>query len=87
MAKYWCGLSTRPVVDTTNLLGDLNTPEALSMQFDLFSEAITILKNERELLPLRALDSIRIASVVIGDRKVQCVSGKPPEIRARGCIC
>ena len=69
MAKYWCGLSTRPLVDTTNLLGDLNTPEALSMQFDLFSEAITILKNERELLPLRALDSIRIASVVIGDRK------------------
>jgi beta-glucosidase-like glycosyl hydrolase/CubicO group peptidase (beta-lactamase class C family) len=69
MAKYWCGLAQRPEVDTANLMQDLQSPEALALQFDLFSEAVTVLKNDRELLPLHGLDSLRIASVVVGDRK------------------
>lgn len=69
MAKYWCGLGQPHFVDTTNLISDLRSPEALSLQHELYRDAITVLKNDQGLLPLRGLDSIRIASVVVGDTK------------------
>ena len=69
MVKYWAGLSHFQKIDTTNLIADLNSPEALALQHDLYEQAITTLSNKDSILPFHSRDSLRIASVVIGDKK------------------
>ncbi|HNQ61261.1 MAG TPA: glycoside hydrolase family 3 N-terminal domain-containing protein [Bacteroidia bacterium] len=69
MAKYWAGLSKTPQIDTTNLLADLNTPDAVFLQRKMYEKSITTLTNKSSILPLKDLESMRIASIVIGDDK------------------
>ena len=68
MTKYWCGLNEYKPIDTTNLYNDLNNPSAKILQQNLYEQAVTLLKNKDSLLPFRPKDSLRIASVVIGDK-------------------
>ncbi|MBP6334755.1 MAG: serine hydrolase [Bacteroidia bacterium] len=69
MAKHWSGLGESILVDTTNLIADLNTPEGLFVQRKMYEQSVTILSNKASILPIRGLDSLRIASIVIGDIK------------------
>lgn len=66
-AKYWCGLNHYQPVNLSHLYQDLNTPQADFLNRRLFEGAITVLKNKNNLIPLRRLDTLRIASVVVGD--------------------
>lgn len=69
MVKYWCGLNNYKPIDTTNLVDDLNDAGSKLLQRDLFSRSITLLKNQDSLLPFSGKDTLKIASVVIGDKK------------------
>lgn len=69
MLKYWCGLNKIPVIDTTQLLNDLNNENAKLLQQQLYESAVTVLKNEKNILPLAALDTMRIAAISIGEEK------------------
>ncbi|HRH66526.1 MAG TPA: glycoside hydrolase family 3 N-terminal domain-containing protein [Bacteroidia bacterium] len=69
MAKYWCGLNRKQFIDTAGLVRDLNTPNAVYLQRRLYEQSVTLLTNRDSIIPLKALDSLRIASVVIGDVK------------------
>ncbi len=69
MAKYWTGLNTYHPIDTTKLVQKLNSPEALLLQRELYSRSVTLLANEDSLIPFHTKDTLRIASVVIGDKK------------------
>lgn len=69
LTKYWAGLSTSPTIDTTNLIADLNPPEAVYLQRNMYEKSLTILSNKSSIIPLRGLDSLRIASIVVGDQK------------------
>ena len=68
MAKYWCGLNKMQLIDTANLINNLNNPQIKWIQRKLYQRSITLLSNKDSLLPFRSKDSLRIASVVIGDR-------------------
>lgn len=68
MVKYWCGLNKPQFVDTTNIYNDLNNPTGRLLHRKLYEKAITLLVNKDSLLPFRSKDSLRIASVVIGDK-------------------
>lgn len=67
-AKEWAGLHRghRPVA-TPGIHTDLNTPTAEALRRQLYAAAITVAADHHALLPLRDLDTLRIASVVIGD--------------------
>jgi len=69
MAKYWAGLDKAPYIDTTNLIADLNTPDAVFLQRKMYEQSLTALTNKSSILPLKDLESMRIASIVIGDNK------------------
>ncbi len=69
MAKFWCGLERKPFIDTANLVRDLNPSSAIYLQRKLYEQSVTVVSNTDSLLPMRNLDSLRIASVVIGDVK------------------
>ncbi|GAB2792293.1 glycoside hydrolase family 3 N-terminal domain-containing protein [Rhabdobacter roseus] len=65
-AKAWVGLAQyRPVV-MENLVEDLNPKQAELTNRLLTEKALTVLKNDQDLLPLRALDTLRIAAVSLG---------------------
>jgi beta-N-acetylhexosaminidase len=69
-AKYWAGLHNYQPVDTVNLHGDLNSPAYKYTFHRLTEEALTLVKNDKNLLPLQALDTLKIASVVFGSDNV-----------------
>ena len=65
-AKEWAGLAGAGPVSRKNLYADLNTDDAAQLRRSLFQNAITVLGDEGAM-PVRRPDTLRIASLVIGD--------------------
>lgn len=65
--KYIAGLNAYKPVETKGLSKRLNSPHAAWMAAKLNSEAITVLKNEDTILPLKQLNKKKIAALSIGD--------------------
>lgn len=67
-AKYWAGLNHYKPVDLHNLQADLNKPEYILLQRQLTESALTLLQNRKRILPLRHLDTLRVAALAFSDR-------------------
>ena len=65
--KYHAGLTTYKPIETKNLYRDLNATKNDALQFELYENAITVLKNTNTILPIRDLANQKIAYVKIGD--------------------
>lgn len=63
-AKYWCGLSKKKTISTTNLVEDLNSETSELIRRQLTEASLTVLENNA-ILPLKGLDSLRIAHLAI----------------------
>ena len=69
-AKQWEGLDKYKPVVLKNLNADLNTRAYELLNRQLSEASLTVLRNEGDLLPLKRLDTLRIASLVIGESTV-----------------
>ena len=67
MSKYKVGLNHYKPIDLTNLVEDLNRLEDDVLNEELFENAITVVKNENDILPIRELDKKTIAYIKFGD--------------------
>ncbi|MEL0456225.1 glycoside hydrolase family 3 N-terminal domain-containing protein [Flavobacteriaceae bacterium SZ-1-7] len=67
MAKYKVGLNKYKPVGLYNLSKDLNRIKDDVLYEELLENAITVVKNERDLIPLRRLETKSIAYVKLGD--------------------
>ena len=65
--KYRAGLNNYKTVDQNNLLQDLNASENDALQYTLYENAITLLKNKNDILPIQNLEKNKIAYVKMGD--------------------
>ena len=65
-AKYWAGLNAYKPVEVANLTADLKRPASTLVQQQLYEQSATLVRNEGDLIPFRALDTISFASVSIG---------------------
>ncbi|MFV8334777.1 glycoside hydrolase family 3 N-terminal domain-containing protein [Flavobacterium sp. RSP29] len=65
--KYKAGLNSFKPIVTENLYNDLNSSENDALQYELYENAITVLKNTAAVLPIKNLDNQKIAYVKIGD--------------------
>ncbi|MEZ0487262.1 glycoside hydrolase family 3 N-terminal domain-containing protein [Fibrella aquatica] len=65
-AKYWSGLNEYKPIALPNLIGDLNSAEAKDLKRELCENAITLVADKAQLLPLSALDTTKLASIAIG---------------------
>lgn len=65
--KYRAGLYSPKLVDLTNLYTDLNDPIYEALNYQLFENAVTVLKNDSKILPIRKLEKEKIAYVKLGD--------------------
>lgn len=66
-AKYRLGLTVPQRVDLTNLRRDLNTPEALALKHRMISNAITLVRDEKDLIGFPNLENLKFATLAIGD--------------------
>ena len=65
--KYKAGLSHYQPVKTDNIYSDINPSQNDALQYQLFENAITVLKNKEEILPIKNLANNKIAYVKLGD--------------------
>ena len=56
--KYRAGLHEWAPVEVRGLYQDLNSPQSAALNRSLFEEAITLVKNNDEILPLERLDTL-----------------------------
>ncbi len=63
--KYWAILSKQEVADTTDIDVDLNSAPTKALIRDLYANALTLLNNEQNILPVRNLEQLKIATVAI----------------------
>ncbi len=66
LAKQWMGLDTLQAISTQNLTTKINNAEAELVNRNLVENAITLLQNYDNLIPLERLDTLKIASICIG---------------------
>ncbi|RMG77513.1 MAG: hypothetical protein D6707_11045 [Bacteroidetes bacterium] len=66
MTKKWAGLDKYQPVNTQNLIEDLNQRKYLVNKRRLAENAITLVHNHENILPLKKLDTLKIASLSIG---------------------
>jgi beta-glucosidase-like glycosyl hydrolase/CubicO group peptidase (beta-lactamase class C family) len=65
--KYKAGLNNYCPIEFENLYADLNKKEYKALNLEMFESAITVLKNEDDIIPIKRLDKEKIAYVKIGD--------------------
>ncbi len=66
-AKYWVGLNHYVPVNENELINELNTPDARWLNYTLYKNAPTLLKNDGSLIPLNPYYRDCIASLVVND--------------------
>ncbi len=65
-AKYWLGLSDYKPINMNGIWSGLNTQEGFILRRKLTEQSITLVKNEDRILPLKRLDTLKIATVAMG---------------------
>ncbi|WP_405609470.1 glycoside hydrolase family 3 protein [Polaribacter sp. Asnod1-A03] len=66
-AKFDVGLNNFTPIETTNLISDLNDDESNSLNNEIFTNAITVLKNKNNILPIGNDENKKVALVSLGD--------------------
>jgi beta-glucosidase-like glycosyl hydrolase/CubicO group peptidase (beta-lactamase class C family) len=64
--KFKAGLHQYKPVEMANIYNDLNPSQNDALHYKLYENAITVLKNEKEILPIKNLDQ-KIAYVKLGE--------------------
>jgi len=65
--KFKAGLNKYKPIETKNLVQDLNPSSNEALQYQLFENAVTVLKNKDKILPIKNLENNKIAYVKLGD--------------------
>jgi beta-glucosidase-like glycosyl hydrolase/CubicO group peptidase (beta-lactamase class C family) len=68
-AKFWAGLSNPEPVDNEEIIDELFTPAMKAFTRELYKSSITILENRDNIIPVRRVESLKIASLGV-NRKV-----------------
>lgn len=68
MAKYWAGLNKIEPVKIESLVNDLNQTKYEILKRKLIASSISMVQNERGLIPLQRIDTLTIASISIGNK-------------------
>lgn len=65
--KYNSGLNKYTPIDTLNLYKDLNPAKDAALQYKLYENAITVVRNRDQVLPIKDYEREKIAYVKMGD--------------------
>ena len=65
--KHKIGLNKWLPIQKANLISDINSIENEALQYELYENAITVIKNKDEILPIKNLEKEKIAYVKFGE--------------------
>jgi beta-glucosidase-like glycosyl hydrolase/CubicO group peptidase (beta-lactamase class C family) len=65
-AKKWVGLDKYKPVEIKGLTEDINSSEAKFVHQKVIESAITLVENKEQIIPIKNLDIVKVASVSIG---------------------
>jgi len=68
--KYWAGLYRPEPLKTENLMTDLTNPSISALIRELYANALTVLNNEQNIIPVKNLDKTRVATLVAGKGEI-----------------
>jgi len=68
--KNWLGLNEFKPLSTDSLIAELNTEKAQLVRRKLVENAMTLLQNENQIVPLQGLSRLKLASVSIGENDI-----------------
>jgi beta-N-acetylhexosaminidase len=69
-AKYWSGLDHPRQIETKNILKDLSSPKDEALIRELYANALTVINNRQNLIPLRRIDTIKVATLAINSKEI-----------------
>lgn len=64
--KYYAGLAKNKPIEYDDLNSKLNSPKHEAIVRTLYESSITLVKNENNIIPIKAIDTLKLASVAIG---------------------
>ena len=67
MAKKWMGLDSYKHIDLNSVANEIVSKDTRIINNKLISSSLTLLKNDNDILPLKGINNLRIASVSIGE--------------------
>jgi len=67
LAKQWVGLNMYEPIDLKNIKEDLNSSKAMALNKSLYKAALTLLSNNNTIIPLKRLDTLKIANIIISE--------------------
>lgn len=68
--KYKAGLNNFEPLKTGSIYQKLNTPKSRLINRKLYENAVTVVKNNNEIIPLKNLDTLNLACLSIGNVKI-----------------
>ncbi len=68
-AKYWLGLNGRKAVEQRDWSSALNTGSAKLVRTQLIEQALTLVNNKNGMLPIKDLDTLKIAYVEVSKKE------------------
>ena len=71
MAKKWMGLDSIQPIKINNLISRINNSDAELINRNLIENSLTLLQNYENIIPLERLDTLKIASITIGENSVK----------------
>lgn len=66
--KFALGLNCRQHIDLNGIVADINSGDAEALAHKMWAKAITVVRNDSALLPLKDLDKTRIAVLSVGGK-------------------
>jgi beta-N-acetylhexosaminidase len=70
--KYWSGLNRINSISQADIENDLSPAVNKALLNDLYANAFTVLNNNQNILPVRNLQNIRIATIGLNSDKITC---------------
>ncbi|TAF76447.1 MAG: glycosyl hydrolase [Bacteroidetes bacterium] len=68
-AKYKAGLTQTPFIDTLNIYNELNHSHSKAIRQLLYEKALTVLKNEKNIVPIKEVAMHSFASIKVTNNK------------------
>jgi beta-N-acetylhexosaminidase len=77
--KYWSGLNKQQIINTTNIDNDLSPMTSKALIRKLYANALTVLNNKQDIIPIKNLQNIKIATVAINRDNISCFQNRIEE--------
>lgn len=68
--KYWSGLNNIQPIEKTNIETELSPQSTKALIRELYANALTLIINKQEILPVKNLDRIKIATVALNRNSI-----------------